>query len=143
MNELVGAWELVSFEATAPDGAVSYPFGPDAIGLLVYTESGHMSVAIAKAGRPAFTSGSRLSETDDDAAAAYRSYSSYFGTYDFGATPETVMHNVVADLFPNFTGATKPRTVKLHNDTLTIDAASSAAYAPTATLVWSRAKPST
>ncbi len=65
MNELVGAWELVSFEATAPDGAVSYPFGPDAIGLLVYTDSGHMSVAIAEAGRPSFTSESRLSGTDD------------------------------------------------------------------------------
>ena len=143
MNKLVGAWELVSFEATAPDGAVSYPFSPDAIGLLVYTESGHMSVAFAEAGRPSFTSESRFSATDDEAAAAYRSYASYFGTYDVGASPDTIVHNVVADLFPNASGSTRLRTVKLHNDTLTLDVASSRQYSATATLIWSRAKSST
>ena len=143
MNELVGAWELVSFEATAPDGAVSYPFGPDAIGLIVYTESGHMSAAIAVADRPSFTSDSRFSASDDEAAAAYRSYFSYFGTYDVGASPDTIVHNVVADLFPNASGSTRPRTVELHNDTLTLGVAPSRFSSATSTLVWSRAKSST
>jgi hypothetical protein len=143
MNKLVGAWELVSCEATAPDGAVSYPAGPNAIGLLVYTESGHMSATIAEADRPSFSSESKLSASDDEAVAAFHSYASYFGTYDVGASPDTIVHNTVADLFPNFSGSTKPRTVKLHNDTLTIGAAPSAGYAETFTLVWSRAKSST
>ena len=143
MNELIGAWELVSFEATAADGAVSYPFGPDAIGLLVYTESGHVSVAIAKADRPPFTSESRISASDDEAAAAFQSYFSYFGTYDVDASLDTIVHNIVADLFPNGSGSTRPRTVELHNDTLTLGVAPSRFSSATSTLVWSRAKSST
>ena len=49
---LVGSWSLVSWEAVTRDGESSYPYGRSPSGLLVYTEDGHVSVAIMSANRP-------------------------------------------------------------------------------------------
>ena len=45
-RRFVGAWQLVSMESHAPDGAVTRPWGDDPFGLLVWTESGHMSAQL-------------------------------------------------------------------------------------------------
>lgn len=42
----MGAWELISFESRAADGRVSRPWGDDPFGLVVWTDSGHMSAQL-------------------------------------------------------------------------------------------------
>ena len=43
--EIIGAYKLKSFQIETLDGEV-HPWGEEAHGLLIYTESGHMSVSI-------------------------------------------------------------------------------------------------
>lgn len=42
----IGAWELVSFETTAPDGSVSRPWGDDPVGIIIWSASGHVSAQL-------------------------------------------------------------------------------------------------
>lgn len=51
-HPLVGAWRLITSEMRAEDGGVVFPHGPDAIGYLLYSAGGFMSVAVMRAGRP-------------------------------------------------------------------------------------------
>jgi len=51
-DRLVGAWSLVRWYVTYPDGSVTEPLGPGAEGLLVYTADGWMSAAMMARDRP-------------------------------------------------------------------------------------------
>jgi Lipocalin-like domain len=54
-DDILGTWELVSY--TAQDnhgGPITYPLGPDALGLIMYTGDGYMSAQIMRRDRPAF-----------------------------------------------------------------------------------------
>ena len=56
-ERLVGAWKLVSCVGRWSDGRVTYPYGPNPVGLLVYTADGHFSGQMHSQGRPLFQSG--------------------------------------------------------------------------------------
>ena len=45
-QRFVGAWELTSFESCGADGVVAKPWGNNPFGLVVWTESGHMSAQL-------------------------------------------------------------------------------------------------
>ena len=51
-HPLLGTWRLLRWEIAYSDGRPSsYPYGPDATGLIQYTHDGGMSACIARAGR--------------------------------------------------------------------------------------------
>jgi len=57
-NTFVGTWRLVSFGLrSTKDNQVSYPFGQEAVGYLMYSEDGYMSVSFMSANRSKFASG--------------------------------------------------------------------------------------
>jgi hypothetical protein len=119
-NPLPGAWRLVSWEARAADGRIAHPFGPDAVGLLIYTDDGHMSVAIASAGRRPFANADLLGGTGAEKAGAVESYISYCGRYE--VRPDSVIHHVEMSLFPNWAGQDQVRRADLDGDRLTLEA---------------------
>jgi hypothetical protein len=41
-EKFIGTWKLVSFEMRSADG-VTYPFGNDPVGYLMYNDEGYMS----------------------------------------------------------------------------------------------------
>jgi hypothetical protein len=43
---IIGAWRLISFEIQKADGEVIYPFGENAQGSIIYTESGRFSAQV-------------------------------------------------------------------------------------------------
>ena len=50
---IVGAWRLVSIQYSGPNGALADPvFGPNPQGIIIYEQSGWMSVQIVTANRP-------------------------------------------------------------------------------------------
>lgn len=53
-ESFVGTWRLISFELKSVDEQASYPFGKDAVGYIMYTEDGYMSVVIMSTNRPKF-----------------------------------------------------------------------------------------
>jgi hypothetical protein len=52
-NEIRGAWTLISYiEQDDDSGPITYPLGPDAQGLIIYTHDGYMSAQLMRPGRP-------------------------------------------------------------------------------------------
>jgi hypothetical protein len=49
----VGAWRLVHSVEYGPGGGRHYPFGEDAMGYIIYSESSVIAVQISRRGRPA------------------------------------------------------------------------------------------
>jgi hypothetical protein len=42
-GQIVGTWNFVIAEATAPDGKMSFPFGETPKGILIFTADGHFA----------------------------------------------------------------------------------------------------
>jgi len=117
---LDGTWHLVRWEI-ARDGRVTQPFGPGATGMICYTGDGHMSAAIAAAGRAPFAGGNPRTAPDGEKAAAHDSYFHYGGTYEVQPGPR-VVHRVTQSLNPGFVGTEQVRDIHLDGDTLTLSA---------------------
>jgi hypothetical protein len=115
-NPFVGAWRLLSFEMRTTEGQVSYPFGRDAVGYIMYTENGYMSVAFMSANRRRYASGDILGGSTEEKVAAVDSYISYCGRYKVQGNK--VIHHVEASLFPNWIGMDQERFFRLDGNKL-------------------------
>ena len=51
---IVGAWRLVSFQSRTDNGEVTYPFGEEAQGTIIYTAHGRYAVQLMRGTRPRF-----------------------------------------------------------------------------------------
>lgn len=140
-NPFVGTWRLISWENRAASGRVTYPLGRDLSGYILYTADGHMSVAIAAAGRPRFATGDLLGGTEEERALAAKTYVSYAGTYEIG--DGEIIHHVQVSLFPNWVGDAQRRFFELDGDRLTLSTAPMvlAGTERRAYLIWERAAP--
>jgi hypothetical protein len=125
-QQLIGAWQLVSIEMRGPGGPVVDPFyQADSVGIIVYDSSGWMSVQIAAPHRPAFgVPASRLASPSAGQesrlkAAAFDTYYSYFGTWDYDETTTVVTHHVKSSLIPAETGLNYGQSVTLEGGRLT------------------------
>ncbi len=125
-NRLLGVWKLVRWDITYGDGRpATYPYGPDATGLILYTHDGAMSACIARAGRRAMSSASVRSAPEAERLAAFESYFQYAGTYEIQPREggQQVVHRVSHSLNPNFVGSEQVRRMDFGADgTLTLSA---------------------
>jgi lipocalin-like protein len=117
-NPLVGTWRLLSWENRSADGTISYPLGRQAVGLIIYTADGYMSVAMMRADREPFAAGDLLGGSSDEKARAAESYVSYCGRYEF--RDDSVIHHVELSLFPNWSGVDQERLVEVTGKRLTL-----------------------
>ena len=90
-NAFLGAWRLVHSVEYGPGGEKHYPFGEDAIGYIMYNESGVMAVQITRKGRP--TAG-------QNPVVGKKDYLAYFGRYELDVQNEVVRHLLEGELFP-------------------------------------------
>ncbi len=108
IDQLVGAWTLVSWERTAEDGTVTQPYGADAAGQIVYTADGRMSAQLMRPGRefpdPQSVTGEEMG------AAILRGFFSYYGTYAVDQENRVVTHHVLGALLPDWVGTHRPRS---------------------------------
>lgn len=108
-DKFIGAWKLISAEFRSSDGKVIYPYGKDAVGLIIYNSAGQMSVHLMRTDRPAFASGDPLKGTAEEIKAAFEGYLGYFGTYEVNEQDGTVIHCVHGSSFPNWVGEDQKR----------------------------------
>jgi lipocalin-like protein len=120
VDQFVGAWRLLSLEARSSRGEVSYPFGQDAAGYLLYSREGYMSVSVMQARRANFKTPDGLQAPADEKVAAFDSYSSYSGRYE--VRRQKVIHHVEISSFPNWTGKEQERFFAFSGDRLTLTA---------------------
>lgn len=105
--ELVGTWKLGVWRRISGDGAVTYPLGADASGLLFYTAGGRMAVQLVAANRPLLPSDDPLGGSVEQRAGAYSTCLAYVGTYE--VRDDAVVHRIEESLYPNWSGAEQVR----------------------------------
>jgi hypothetical protein len=138
---LIGAWRLVSYEATDIEtGQVVEPFGPRPRGLITYGRDGHMSAQIMRIGRPEFRHGRLEEGLPQELAAAAAGYLAYAGTFEVPSA-DTVVHRVELSLFPNWVGGAQTRIAHLDGRVLRLSLPGSTRIwgaVRTGVLIWER-----
>jgi Lipocalin-like domain len=119
-DRFAGAWRLLSLEARTSTGDVSYPYGKDAAGYLLYAREGYMSVSVMQARRASFASPDGLQAPAEEKVAAFDTYSSYSGRYEVRG--QKVIHQIEISLFPNWIGTEQERYFEFSEDRLTLSA---------------------
>ncbi len=117
-HSLISTWRLVSWENHSTNGQISYPLGQDAVGYIIYTPDGYMSVTIMRPNREKFSSDDLLGGTRVEKARAAEAYVSYCGRYEFRG--DVVIHYVELSLVPNRVGTEQERLVELSGNRLTL-----------------------
>ena len=116
-DQIVGSWNFVVAEVTAPDGKKSFPFGETPKGILIFTPDGRFAQIHVASDVPKIASKNRLTGTPEEYAAIMRRSLSVFGTYRVDEAKKTVTYHIAASSFPNWEGEAQERTI----DTLTAD----------------------
>jgi hypothetical protein len=141
-DDVLGTWELVSYtEGDNHGGPITYPLGPDALGLIMYTGDGYMSAQIMRRDRPAFDRPETDGGTPEQAAAAATGYLAYSGPFQVDESTGVLHHQPRVSLLPNWLNGTQLRQSKLDEDHLTLSAitAASDGTETVSTLLWKRA----
>jgi len=116
-DQIVGTWNFLVAEVTAPDGKKSFPFGETPKGILIFTADGRFAQIHVAGDVPKIASNNRLTGTPEEYAEIMRRSLSVFGTYTVDEDRKTVTYNIVSSSFPNWQGEAQTRTI----DKLTAD----------------------
>ena len=119
---LIGAWQLELCATYHPDGSVTYPFGEDAKGQIMYSADGHMGCEITATNRPLLDVQTIYHATDEELGRSMRGFSGYFGTFSVDAAAGIVTHHVQGAWFPNFATMQQPRHYFFEGDLLYLEA---------------------
>ena len=108
---IVGSWNFVVAEVTAPDGKRSFPFGETPKGILIFTADGSFAQIHVAGDVPRISSNNRLTGSPEEYADIMRRSLSVFGTYTVDETGRTVTYKIVSSSFPNWQGETQTRAI--------------------------------
>ena len=139
-HRFIGTWRLVSSEFRRSDDTIVYPYGDDAIGLLIYAATGHMVVQLLRAHRPLFAAGDPYRGTPEEIKAAFEGYIAYFGSYEVNEAEGVVTHHVHGASFPNWIGGDQQRFFEFAGNQLILSTPPILAGTSTMTgvLIWER-----
>ena len=137
---LVGSWKLVSFESRDVNGSISYPWGKDTVGYLMYNADGYMSVTIMSSNRAKFSSEDLKGGATEEKVAAADTYISYCGRYE--VKQDTVIHHIELSFFPNWIGVDQKRELSIDGNRLSLSTPPIAVggIEHTHHLIWERAE---
>jgi len=110
-DQIVGSWNFVVAEVTAPDGKKSFPFGETPKGILIFTAEGRFAQIHVASDVPRIASNNRMTATPEEYAGIMRGSLSVFGTYTVDEANKTVTYNIVSASFPNWEGETQTRVI--------------------------------
>ncbi|MBV9229942.1 MAG: lipocalin-like domain-containing protein [Chloroflexi bacterium] len=119
---LLGAWQLVSWEAFDAEGTLTYPLGEDAVGQLSYDRSGRMAAQLMRRHQARFAHEDWQQASEQEKATAWSGYFGYFGTYTIDESVGAVTHHIEGSWFPNLIGTQQIRRYRFQGDQLVLDA---------------------
>lgn len=123
-KKLTGAWTLVSWEITyLRDGAVTFPFGQNPEGILIYSPDGYMSANISRTGRARLNNASVRKASEEEKCMAFESNFSYAGPFTIEG--DHVIHRVEHALNPMMVGTTQRRHMEFIDRSLILSASES------------------
>lgn len=115
-EKFTGTWRLLSCEGRWSDGRITYPYGAEPGGMLVYDGSGSFSGQIMARERPGFATGNLLKGTDAEVRAAFEGYVAYYGSYTVDEAEGLMIHQVEGSFFPNWIGERQIRKFEFTGD---------------------------
>ncbi len=115
-NSFIGTWSHVDSELTGADGKVSYPWGRNVKGYIMYNKDGYVSVSMMTANRPQMATKDLRGGNTEEKAAAYSTFMAYSGKYE--VKDKTVIHHVEVSSFPNWSGVSQVRHFEFEGDRL-------------------------
>jgi hypothetical protein len=118
INQFIGTWKLIECFETDSKGNISYPWGQDALGYIIYTVERIMAVQIMRKNRNLFKQDAPLHERE----VFLKDYNAYFGTFEIDETNETIIHTIQGHLNPNLIGKKNVRTYKFYDNKLSLTA---------------------
>ncbi|MCW2649171.1 MAG: hypothetical protein JWR32_147 [Mycobacterium sp.] len=122
-DDVLGTWEPVSYTAQDDHGGpITYPLGPDALGLIMYTGDGYMSAQIMRRDRPAFDRPETAGGTPEQVEAAAVGYLAYSGPFEVDESTGVLHQQPRVSLLPNWLNHIQIRHSKLDGDHLTLSA---------------------
>ena len=116
-SDLFRAWKLTSFSIKSPDG-VTYPYGKDAIGYIIYTPDDVVSVHMMSSTRMEESQHQFRSGTDAEKIEAAENFGGYVGRYE--VTGDIVTHFPEACGFPSLLNVPQKRKIDLSGNVLTL-----------------------
>jgi hypothetical protein len=120
-DQLLGSWDLVSYQLELDGGRTVHPLGEHAIGLIVYMPQRRVSVNIMRPGRAPWASPNPAAGTPPEVAEAGAGYLAYAGSFIVDESASIVEHHVDVSLFPNWIGGVQRRFVDLTGEELVLE----------------------
>ena len=93
-EQLVGAWNLISWYEARPNGQKVYPLGPDARGQIIYSADGRVAAQLVRADLNPFANSDWREASMAERAAAWLGYFGYFGTFSIDEERQAVIHHI-------------------------------------------------
>ncbi|UZR97355.1 lipocalin-like domain-containing protein [Chondrinema litorale] len=116
---ILGSWKLISWVYETEAGEEVDFYGNSPQGMLMYQDSGYMSVQIFKEERAPFKSVGLNTGTLEEKANSFASFSAYYGKFN-EVEPGVFKHDVEGSLLPNWLGTTETRYAKIEDDILVL-----------------------
>ena len=108
---LVGEWRLVSYTSLDSSGKQALVWGPNPIGLIVYTPDGTMAAQLYDPRRAKFGTLPRAASPELAKAAFVGGYS-YYGSFKVDTAAKTVTHHVEGSNNPDWIGGNLVRSYR-------------------------------
>jgi len=119
-NNLAGTYDLVSWENRHESGAVTYPLGPDAKGVISYSPDGFVFVHIMANNRNNHSVIDLFGGETFEIKGSATTHISYCGTYEI--EENEVIHYVTVSSFPNWVPSEQRRNWKFQDGQLLLSA---------------------
>jgi hypothetical protein len=121
-EQILGVWELQSWETVVDDKVVGYPLGEQASGFLAYHPAGFMSVNISAPNRVRLPGDDPFEGDPKLLALDAKGYLSYCGPFSMMSENELIHHLKLCS-FENWVGTDQHRYAQLNEHTLTLSTA--------------------
>ena len=138
-EQLLGAWQLVSFDSMRVDGSKLTVFGDDPNGIAFFDRTGHYIITVMRSDRAKFAANDRAQGTAEENKATAEGTITYFGTYAVSEPDHTLNIHVVGSSFPNWNGTDQKRSFAVTTDELKLTNPVASTGGVTE-VVWKRAK---
>lgn len=121
-NQLIGSWMLMDLIEVPEDGGkITRPMGNKPKGLIIYSADGYMSAQIMNPDRKNFVKEHFTGASPEEYAQEGSTYLAYSGPFEVDEKEMILRHSMYVSLFPNWTGKTQNRIVRVQDGILHLE----------------------